>query len=214
VRACFPFTACGQKKKINQGNYRIMKNIDHLLNVYAYEPTTRTFTIPVSVARYTELFNIWDPSPTHSRDLSPDLMAYLNVCSGEIPFGYPVNLALTISEDTCEPEREKAIIDGMKHFFQYEIQVISQKIRQYRQRSIKYAVMSFISLMAAILLRSILTENVLLDYIREGFTIGGWVFLWEAISGNFIQIDIPRHSIKGLKRLHQANILFNYPVIQ
>ena len=186
------------------------KAIAYLVDVFPYDPEKHLFTIPVSVERYADLFNTWDPSPIHHRDLAPDLTTYLNNCSSEIPLPYRVGIVLTIRLDGLDSDSEQKTSLGLHNFFRYEANVIRQQLAMLRRWSLKYALLSFFSIATSVLLTRLPGNNLLLDFIRTGFEIGGWVFLWEAIARNFIQADEINHSIRMLERLEQAEIQFEY----
>ena len=54
------------------------------------------------------------------------------------------------------------------------------------------------------------TDKVVLNVIREGIFIGGWVFLWEAITNIFITRHELLNTIRLYKRLYLSNIRFTY----
>ncbi len=181
----------------------------YLEEVYLFDAAKKAFTIQVAVNQYDELFNRLDPTPLHQRDLAPDLMAFLKECSEEIPFRYQINLLINVSQENRDSLVERKVLEGFRHYFLYEINVISDQLRHTRRRALKYVLVSFLSITSAALLRGLLEENLIMNYLREGLTIGGWVFLWEAISVSFIQSDPINRLKTHLRRLQQADIRFH-----
>lgn len=182
----------------------------YLEEVYPYDAATKTFTIQVAVERYDEIFNHLDPTPLHQRDLAPDLMSFLTLCCSEIPARYNLRLRVNIAAQSFDPQLEQQVISGMKHFFLYEYQVLAEQIQRKQRRALRYVLISFTSLTCTWLLHG-LPANLFSNFLREGLTIGGWVFLWEAISASFIQKSEIDELRSMYHRLQQAEVRFNYP---
>lgn len=185
---------------------RPLPKSDYLFEIYKYDKESNTFTIPVNVDTYNDLFNQLDPTPFRKRDLAPELMEYLDSCSAEIPLNYKVEVSILILKEARDYQREKEIIAGFKHYFFYQLNSISDRIRSSQKRVAKYVFISFMCITCSALLRGFFADNLFFDYVREGFTIGGWVFLWEAVSVNFIQRDDITLTMKLYERLSRSYI--------
>jgi hypothetical protein len=46
--------------------------------------------------------------------------------------------------------------------------------------------------------------------LREAVLIGGWLFMWEAVTLNFIEMDEYHQEIKKYTRLIGAKVAFHY----
>ena len=187
-------------------------SIAYLRDVYEYDPALERFTIKISSDSYELLFNRLDPTPFRRRDISPDFKAFLDDCSDEIPTRYPVRLNLVLTAEQQDALLEREIRDGLHNYFAYVLNVNGSKIRQKRLRALKYLLISIFSIISAILLRGALPANIPSSVLIEGMTIAGWVFLWETISVNFIQMDDLNHDQRKYRRLISADIFFTYPV--
>ncbi len=185
-------------------------SIAYLREVYEYDPQQHLFTIKVSSDHYEDLFNRLDPTPFRRRDISPDFKAFLEDCSDEIPTRYPVRLKLVLTAERQDPLLEREICDGLHNYFAYILNVNGSKIRQKRLRALKYLLFSLSSIVSAIILRGVLPASLPAGVLLEGLTIAGWVFLWETISVNFIQMDDLQHDQRKYRRLIRAEISFAY----
>ena len=65
-------------------------------------------------------------------------------------------------------------------------------------------------LLASFALRPVFAENIVLSTLVEGVSIGGWVFLWEAISTFVFKNRDIREKYRQYKRFSAASICFNY----
>ena len=183
----------------------------YLKDAYPYTPQSNAFTIRIAVADYTTLFNPLDPTPFRIRDLSPDLIDFLNTCSSDIPLKYAVKLEINIGNRQKDDKLEQEILHGFKHYFKYIVNIEQEKVRRSRARMGKYVLMSFFFITCSALLSRITTGNFMVNFLQEGCLIGGWVFLWQAFDMNFIRMDEIKDTLKQYIRLASAEVTFSYP---
>jgi len=187
-----------------------MNTLDTLREIYPFDPQTRTFTIQVRLDHYANFFNPMDPSPAPSRDLSADLVEYLNQCSDEIIAQYALAILLDLQSETSNPQHEKECLDSLRNFYQHEIFVSQAHIHYKREQALKYLLVSIICLAVYIFSEPLSPATFFVNLLREAVMIGGWVFMWEAITLNFIQIDSHYQEIKKYRRLIKAAVTFFY----
>jgi hypothetical protein len=187
-----------------------MDNLTALREVYEFDPQTRTFTIPIRVNHYDNFFNPLDPSPAPARDLSPELVDYLNQCSDELPYKYPVVISLHVHKAAREAQSEQECLASLRTFYQHEIIVSQAQIRRKRGEALKYLSISFICLAFSVLSEGWSLEAFIWRVLREAVLIGGWLFMWEAVTLNFIQMDVHHQEIKKYRRLIGAKASFTY----
>lgn len=185
-------------------------HLDMLREIYPYNPQTKGFTILARVGHYNEFFNPLDPTPAPARDLAPDLVEYLNQCSDEIPYKYPVIISLHVQNDTRDVQREQECLSSLQTFYRHEIFVSQSEIRRKRGGSIKYLLISFSCLAMSAISTQLRLDGFFWSLLREAVLIGGWLFMWEAVTLNFIEMDIHYQEIKKYKRLIGAKLGFTY----
>jgi len=185
-------------------------HLDSLREIYPYDPQTKGFTILARVGHYDDFFNPLDPSPAPARDLAPDLVEYLNQCSDEIPYKYPVSLALQVQNDARNAQREQECLNSLQTFYRHEIFVSQAEIRRKRGGSLKYLLISFSCLAISTFSAQLQLEGFFWSLLREAVLIGGWLFMWEAVTLNFIEMDVHYQEIKKYKRLIGAKLSFTY----
>ena len=178
--------------------------------IYPFDPHTRTFTIPARLGQYADFFNPMDPSPAPARDLSLDLVEYLNQCSDEIPGKYPLTVSIEIQNEPQAARQEQECLESLRSFYQHAIFVTQANIRRKRRQALKYLLVSFTCLAIYIISEQWNLSTFFWNLLREAVLIGGWVFMWEAVTLNFIEMDSHIQEIKKYRRLINAQIRFSH----
>lgn len=186
-------------------------NIAGLREIYPFDPGTRTFTIPARLERYRDFFNPLDPSPAPARDLAPELVSYLNQCSEEIPDAYPLAIRIEIAAEPRDARREQECLADLRSYYQHETFITQAQIRRRRGQALKYLGVSCLCLALYIFSQGSNLAGFIWSLLREAILIGGWVFMWEAVTLNFIGMDSYLQEIKKFRRLIRAGIQFIYP---
>jgi hypothetical protein len=181
-----------------------------LLDVYRFDNIQKSFVLDVSAESYEHLFNHLDPSPYKQRDLDPDLLDYLLICSEDIPFYYPIQISVKIPLSQQDNLREKEIMAGMKSNFAHWVHLTKSRISRIRKKAFTYILTSISLITISTLIRNWMPESVGLVFIPEGLMIGGWVFMWEAISLLFIHMNEEKDPLKHYQRLLNSKIGFIY----
>ena len=182
----------------------------YLTEIYAFDPATGTFTIPVIIEKYDDLFNKLDHSPIRRKDLSYDFVTFLEECTNEIPDRHPLELAIHITAQNAQNLLENEVVAGIRYYYSYLANRTRQEIRQKRLQAVKYVLISLAFITTAVLSTPLIVNNVVFEIANEGLHIGGWVFLWEAFLVNFISMDENKANVQQAERLCKASILFTY----
>ena len=187
-----------------------MKNRPTLFDIYPYDPETNTVTVPMQVGSYNELYNPIDPSPAPTRDLSQEVVDYLNQCSEEIDESYKVRLTIEITSEDRNPTFETQCGYSIKNFYQHEIAITQNRIKRTRSSAFKHFLVSLACLTTYVVSYQFKLEGLVFDVIKEAILIGGWVFMWESVTHNFIQVAPIQDEIKRCQRLIDAPVIFLY----
>ena len=191
-----------------------MKKSNSLAEIYPFDPQTQAYTIPVRLSRYSDLFNPMDPSPVPARDLSLKLADYLEQCSAEIPLKFPLTIALQIQHDARDPLSEEECRGSLRSFYQHAIFLTRAQISRKRRKALNYFLISIACLALYIFSGTLNLAGFLWNLLHEAILIGGWVFMWEAVTVNFIEMDEPSQAVQKFQRLIQAQVLFDYTPVQ
>ena len=187
-----------------------MHDLDALREIYPFDPQTQTFIILTRLGHYADFFNPLDPSPAPTRDLSADLVDYLTQCSDEIIDKYALLISLELQDEIRDLQREKECLESLRSFFHHEVFVTQAHIRRNRAQALKYLLVSFACLALTLLGESWSAAGFVGSLLHEALLIGGWVFMWEAVTLNFIEMDEYTQEIHKFQRLISAKVLFGY----
>lgn len=183
---------------------------DYLTDVYPFQKSTGTFTIPVVFDHYDNLFKRIDDSPIRRKDLTNELTSFLIESANEIPTDYTLAIAVHILKELADPNQENNVIKGIHNYFSYLAHQTLQEMANKKRRAIKYVFFSVLFITTTVMIRSFIQPGMLMNIILEGLTIGGWVFLWEAFSIYVINMDDANTDIRDAKRLCQSPVYFSY----
>lgn len=189
----------------------LVKRADAALeNVYEKDVTTNAFVIAAAIDKYTDIFNELDPSPLRRRDLNTVLKVFLEDCSADIPLKYNVVLKFSIAGEVPDPEKESRIKLGLKTYFSFVHRLLDREIKESYQQSVSYVGIAFLLLLMAYSLGTIPSEDFVFKTLLVGINIGGWVFLWEAISTFAFKKRNVKNERAYYKRFTAAQIRFSY----
>ncbi|MGA1866642.1 MAG: hypothetical protein ACMUFK_04155 [Thermoplasmatota archaeon] len=178
--------------------------------VYEKDPISNAFIIKISIKNYSDIFNDLDPAPFKKRDIDPDLRVYIEDSSIDIPLKNKISLQFNAPKHVKDDEKEKKVIMGLNTYFQFIIRTFEKDISHGYKKGAIYIACSFILLLSAYYLSSILPSNFLLVTFMEGLFIGGWVFLWEAIAVFVFKNREIKMKLKRYRRLKEAPVSFIY----
>lgn len=181
-----------------------------LKKIYQQNPDTGAFLIETALDRYEDIFNEWDPAPYKRRDLNPDLRRYLEDSSGDIPLRKPVELLFKAPAQIYDDAKECNAREGLSTYLTCEVDAARKNLRRLHGRSLVNLCVAAALLTAVMQVSRIQDGTLLMAVLREGLTIGSWVFTWELISLFFFRRFEFRRELKKWKRLALAEVSFAY----
>jgi hypothetical protein len=187
-----------------------MKRDVSLKKIYQQDPETAAFLIEVALDRYEEIFNEWDPAPYKRRDLNPDLRYYLEDSSDDIPLKHNVKLLFKAPAQIYDDPKECSVLEGLSVWLTCAEDAARKALRKLRGRAVTYLCAAAVLLTAVAQLSRVHDAPLWLAVVRDGLTIGSWVFAWELISIFFFERVALRRELKKWKRLAEAKVGFAY----
>jgi len=188
----------------------VMKRDVSLKKIYRQNPETKAFLIEVALDRYEEVFNEWDPAPYKRRDLNPALLRYLEDSSEDVPFRNDVELLFKAPAQISNESKEWSTLDGLKTWMACAEDAARKSLRRLRNRSLTYLGSAIVLLTAVAQLSRTQVDSLWLTVVRDGLTIGSWVFAWELISIFLFRRVELRRELKKWKRMAKADVRFTY----
>lgn len=179
--------------------------------IYAVDPANNCTMIEVALDQYSDVFDEWDPAPFKRRSLDPDLELYLESSSEEIPLGDPIELCFNIPAQIQDTNTEAEMRNGLKNSFAFKLYLIKKELKKTNAQILRYIILGFLLLgLGSAFVNQLPSrpERELLMLIADALIIGGWVFLWEAVSLFFFTNREVYHRYKIYQRLHNAPVIF------
>ena len=165
-------------------------------------------TIEVEVRELGQLYDSLDPSPFHDKALDPKFEAYLVESAREHPPG--ATLAIVLHAPAVMHPHDSGIESAIRRHFEYALAAAHRRDR-YRLRAGHAALLMALGvLVAALALRSAIpeSESTLVDALREGLLILGWVALWRPADVLLFERWEMRNERRHLQQLAQARVRF------
>ena len=180
-----------------------------LERIYERDKQTGAFIISIALDSYVDVFNELDSAPWRRRDLDHDMRIFLEECSSDIPLKHEVIIQFNVELEKQDSIKEERLKVGLRNYFTFARTSMQKRIRRTYERSAFYALTAFFLIFASYALATIST-NPLLSAVFDIISIGGWVFLWEAISGLAFQGREARDRYKMYSRFSLAEVRFTY----
>jgi hypothetical protein len=181
-----------------------------LEKIYERDKETGAFVISVAIHNYVDIFNELDSAPFRVRDLDRDLRVFLEESSSDIPLNHDIIIKFAVTREKQDEEKEEKVKSGLKTYFTTVRNQLRRDIRGSYQKSVVYTLTAFLLLLASYSLRPLFAGNIALITLVDGLTIGGWVFLWEAISNLVFKGRHAREMFRHYQRFSSAPIHFHY----
>ena len=129
-----------------------------------------------------QLFNTIDPSPFPEKDLDRGVEDFIVSWTEEFPIEAPVDLVVHLKEPPAAEHENQVIEAAIHHYFVYRARLNQLEFRRLMRQGRKSLIVGISFLSACLLLSSILgplQTQILPNFLREGFTIAGWVAMWR-----------------------------------
>jgi len=131
------------------------------------------------------LFNSFDPSPFLDKDLDDDAVEYIVESAKELPKQKRLRLSMYLPEEQKKSVQENDIRVAIKGYFKYTAHMYQKSIsKQFKEGYIDLG-LGLLVLVSCLLIREVFLfrfSGLPIEFLAEGFLIGGWVAMWKPIS--------------------------------
>ena len=158
---------------------------------------------------YAGIFNDWDHAPYKRKDIDPELITFIQESIDDIPLEYNVDICFYFSEEEKNQEREEIIVSRLRTYYTIYIEIKKNKIKSILKNAIIYMLISAV-LLTFSYFGVLYRDNIVFYTLTEIIIVGGWVFLWEAISLLMFERRKVSILINNYKRFIVADISFRY----
>ena len=176
--------------------------------IYKIDESTNLYMVEVGLNDYSDIFNAWDPAPFKRRELDPDLEFYLKGSSEEVPEKYPIELCFTMPPGNRNEHMEDDVRQGLANSFTFKRYLLRKKIQKTNTQMLLCVFLGLGFLWLGAILTNRIEGKLVLSLLVDALLIGGWVFLWEAVSLFFFTNRDLYHQYNVNKRLQNAPVIF------
>jgi hypothetical protein len=150
----------------------------------SHTPPQPKSTIENNLTRLPQLFNSFDPSPFHERDLDEDAKEYIIGSAEEISHHRSLALVIHLPADQVPEPGALSLTEAIHNFFAYREIHERRRLRLlFRDGRIALAIgLGF--LFCCVALRELifsLEHSAATDILGEGLLIIGWVAMWRPL---------------------------------
>jgi hypothetical protein len=129
-----------------------------------------------------QLFNSLDPSPFLEKDLDDAADAYITDSARELPLSAPLELAVYLPAGEIREGLETEISQALRNHYAYKAQLAASDLREVLREGRIALLIGVIFLLACNLARELMLDwpfPTVVEMVREGLLIIGWVAMWR-----------------------------------
>jgi hypothetical protein len=137
--------------------------------------------IEIRLASVQQLFNSFDPSPFHEKDLDADAEEYIVDAVREFSLAARLKLVFYLPPDQLRIRSAEALADSIHNYFEYRRDAAARDLRFLLREGRRTLVIGLVFLSACLAVREVLLAQggTLTHIVGESLLIGGWVALWR-----------------------------------
>jgi hypothetical protein len=163
---------------VRHGTYRIM------LNAQDHQTSIANAKIEINLSRLAQLFNSFDPSPFHERDLDRDAEEYIVGSAEEVSFHRPLVLVIHLPLDQVPQAGSPGLSEAIHNYFGYREANERRRLRLLFRDGHIALMIGIGFLFVCVLIRELIVSfghSAASDIVGEGLLIIGWVAMWRPL---------------------------------
>ena len=141
--------------------------------------------IEVHVSDLKELFNSFDPTPFHKRDLDPNAEEFIASWARDLPPDRPLGLLVHADREATSPDATDTVHHAVRDHFARKASETRQRLRLLFRNGRVALVIGLTVVAASVIvgdvIEKMLQESRFGSVVRESLLIGGWVAMWRPI---------------------------------
>lgn len=150
-----------------------------------YRRENGAVVIEIAVKNSRQLFNESDPAPFRERDLDDDFVTYVVSSIQEFPVQTKMKLEIFMTDESDKLIDRTVIREAIRTYFEYETKLARSNLRKRLRMARFFFIMGFAALFICLgvahFITSLQSSSPIIDIVREGFIISGWVAMWRPI---------------------------------
>ena len=141
--------------------------------------------IEVRIRELAQLFNSFDPSPFHDRDLDQDAEEHIVDWARELPVNVPLAIVIHLPEAEALKARRRDLPQAMRHYFDVRADRLGGDLKELFRLGRHYLLIGLsiliVCLLASQFAESYLGPGPLAKTVEESLIIVGWVANWKPL---------------------------------
>jgi hypothetical protein len=147
-------------------------------------PRTPDPAVEIRLTRLSQLFNSFDPSPFHEKELDQDAEDYIVGSVDEFPLPQTLRLVIHLPQDQIALAEPPGLASIIRNHFTYRVESMRRALR-FKMREGRMALaFGLLFLFVCMGIRQLLFARVpgaIGDILAEGLLILGWVAMWRPL---------------------------------
>ena len=142
------------------------------------------FVIEIVLKTVMQLFNSFDPSPFHEKELDSGAEEYLYNTVDDLPVAAPVKLVIYLPGELINDQIRQSIILGIKTHFSYRTAIDQRELKRLFKRGRQVLIIAIVLLFFSLLggqLVARLPQSIITGMVQSVLLIFSWVVLWEPV---------------------------------
>lgn len=140
------------------------------------------YRVEISLQTPRQLFNTFDPSPFHEKDLDPAAERYIIDAVDMMPISRPIHLLVHLPESEITQDSAQQFQTAISNYFSYRAWGMMNNLRRSFREGRVACLVGLIFLVSCSLIRQIVMtygDGFSHEMLAEGLLIIGWVALWR-----------------------------------
>lgn len=150
-----------------------------------HESQSSAGVIDVRIRELAQLFNSFDPSPFHDRDLDHDAEDHIVGWASELPDKQPLKIVIHLPESEALKARDRDLPKALGHYFTLRAERKEREMKELFRMGRRYLMIGVPVLLGCLLASHIVQSRVgpgpLAKTVEESLIIVGWVANWKPI---------------------------------
>lgn len=187
-----------------------MRVENYLNGVNDISKSTLQYIVNLKVQKYNDIFDNLDNSPLKVRNINKDIQLYLKDSLASIPSKNSIGISFHITGEKRDKIKEESVIIALQSCCLKRLKSKRSDLKSSNIDTVIYVLTSILLLSVGFDLETVFNKSVLFNTLLEGVNIGGWIFLWEAISMLFFKSKDINSEIQEVHRILRSNMSFTY----
>ncbi len=177
------------------------------VNDAIYHKEKGCWLIEIQLHSLAQLFNTFDPSPFHEKDLDPDAEEYIVSTAVDLGMKSPTRMIIYLPMEELKKENPATVQDAIHNFFRYQESASRRELRKVLRNGRTSLVIGILFLSACLTVPAMIPALLARQFLEQWLMIFGWVAMWHPIEVFLYQWWPIRHTIRIFHALSEIEVI-------